>query len=143
MAKITQSGQPMVNVRADRHAYFDRLVVDVQAGGATGYFVRYVDTVARDRSGFKVPLRGDERLAVTVVALLSTTLTGRPTVRQTHASWSTSPAGRPSVRSRGPVLPKDSRRLSSGFGPGCRSAWSSCKPRGAGSRFVIDVAHRW
>jgi hypothetical protein len=66
-AKITETAQ-MVNVRAGRHECFDRLVVDVRAGGADGYFVRYVDTVRRDGSGFAVPLRGGARLEVTVVA---------------------------------------------------------------------------
>jgi hypothetical protein len=66
-AKITETA-PMMNVRAGQHACFDRMVVDVRAGGADGYFVHYVDTVRQEGSGFAVPLRGGARLQVTVVA---------------------------------------------------------------------------
>jgi hypothetical protein len=46
---------------------------------------------------------------------------------ETGANWSTSPGGRPSVRSRGPVPMRDNRPSDSVSGQGCRSACSYCK----------------
>ncbi|WP_448613471.1 AMIN-like domain-containing (lipo)protein [Modestobacter sp. URMC 112] len=58
------------DVRAGRHACFDRLVVDL--GWATGfdaYDVRYVSSVTEDGSGRTVPLRGGADLQVTVPSM--------------------------------------------------------------------------
>jgi hypothetical protein len=142
-AKITETA-PMVNVRAGRHECFDRLVVDVRAGGADGYFVKYVNnTVRQDGSGFPVPLRGGARLEVTVVAPAYdenyretyrpanprelVNVTGWQTFRQ--IAWAGSFEGLSTiglgVRARLPF------RVFVLQGPG------------AGSRFVIDVAHHW
>src|SRR6201989_1862660 len=48
----------LTNVRAGRHACFDRLVLD----GASWARVRYVGQVREDGSGRVVPLRGGARL---------------------------------------------------------------------------------
>ena len=140
-AQITKTA-PMVDVRAGRHACFDRLVVDVRAGGANGYSVKYVSTVTQDGSGIAVPLRGGARLQVTVAAPAYdayrqtyrpanprelVNVTGWQTFRQ--LAWAGSFEGQSTiglgVRARLPF------RVFVLQGPG------------AGSRFVIDVAHHW
>ena len=73
------SQAPITNVRAGRHACFDRMVVDLR-GRAAGYNVRYVHQVRQPGSGFVVPLRGGARLSVTVLAPAYNDA-GRPTYR--------------------------------------------------------------
>lgn len=134
----TGSTGEVADVRAGRHACFDRLVLDVD-GDLDGYFVRYVEQLHRDGSGTPVPLRGGARLQVIATAsavptddwflpsgeLLDTT--GYRTFR--HVAWAGSFEGQSTfglgVRARLPfrVLLLD--------GPG------------TGSRLVVDVAHRW
>jgi hypothetical protein len=128
------------DVRAGRHACFDRLVLDV-SGDANGYFVRYVrgDHVHMDGSGQRVPLRGGARLEVTATAPAIATdawflpngelidTTGYRTFR--HVAWAGSFEGQTTiglgVRARLPY------RVFLLDGPG------------SGSRLVVDVAHRW
>nr|WP_205705748.1 hypothetical protein [Kineococcus indalonis] len=126
------------DVRTGAHACFDRLVVDV-SGRGDGYFVRYVDQVRFDGSGNPVPLRGGARLEVVVVEPVVATdgiflpngeladVRGYRTFR--HVAWAGSFEGQTTfglgVRARLPF------RVFVLDGPG------------AGSRFVVDVAHRW
>jgi hypothetical protein len=73
----------MVNdVRAGRHACFDRLVVDVGGEDTTfgSYSVRYVPVVRQDGSGNAVPVRGAADLEV-VVHAPAYDEQGRPTLR--------------------------------------------------------------
>ena len=137
-ADLTGSTGKVVNVRAGRHACFDRLVVDV-AGDLDGYVVRYVPQVARDGSGTPVPLRGGAKLQVIATAPAIATdawflpngelldPTGYRTFR--HLAWAGSFEGQSTfglgVRAR---LPFRAFILD---GPGDRS------------RLVVDVAHRW
>lgn len=128
----------LVDVRAGRHACFDRLVLDV-SGDARGYFVRYVDQVRRDGSGEVVPLRGGARLEVTVTApplatdawFLPNGELLDPAAYRTfrHLAWAGSFEGQSTVglgvRARLPF------RVFLLDGPG------------TGSRMVVDVAHRW
>jgi len=133
---------PLVNVRAGRHACFDRLVVDM-SGKADGYRVEYVTRVYRGGSGQPIPLRGGARLSIVAFAPAHDDdyrLTYRPanpaelanvsgwrTFRQ--VSWGGTFEGESTiglgVRARLPF------RVFTLNGPG------------AGSRIVIDVAHRW
>jgi hypothetical protein len=65
------SDSEMVNdVRAGRHACFDRLVVDVGGQDVSfgSYDVRYVSQVYEDGSGFVVPVRGAADLQVVLRA---------------------------------------------------------------------------
>ncbi|MGY2083335.1 AMIN-like domain-containing (lipo)protein [Blastococcus sp. SYSU DS0539] len=63
------AGLTVTDVRAGRHACFDRLVVDLRGpAAATGYSVRYVGTVHEQGSGAVVPLAGGAALRVTVDA---------------------------------------------------------------------------
>ncbi|WP_054051851.1 hypothetical protein [Alloactinosynnema sp. L-07] len=59
---------PLVGVRGGRHQCYDRLVLDIRAGGADGYFVRYVDQVRQDGSGHIVPLRGGAKIEIVAIA---------------------------------------------------------------------------
>jgi hypothetical protein len=133
---------PLTGVRAGRHPCFDRLVFDLR-GKATGFRVSYVGAVTEDGSGRPVPLRGGARLLVVVVApdhddayrmtyvpknrREVVAVTGWTTFRQ--VAYAGSFEGQTSfglgVRARLPF------RVFTLAGPG------------AGSRIVVDVAHRW
>ncbi|MHA7180662.1 AMIN-like domain-containing (lipo)protein [Arthrobacter sp. MDB2-24] len=143
LAKVATSTStaPITNVRSGRHACFDRLVIDAR-GHVSGYRVAYVNQVRADGSGMVVPVRGGARLSVTVNAPayyngMSTyprsndrelvNVAGYSTFRQ--VAWAGSFEGYTTlalgVRARLPV------RVFVVPGPG------------AGSRVVVDVAHRW
>ncbi|MDK3258589.1 AMIN-like domain-containing (lipo)protein [Blastococcus capsensis] len=63
----TTAGLTVTDVRAGRHACFDRLVVDLRGpAAATGYSVRYVDSVHQVGTGTRVPLEGGAALEVVV-----------------------------------------------------------------------------
>lgn len=55
----------LLNVRAGRHACFDRLVLDVR-GDVDGYDIRYVPLVYEDGSGRPVPVAGGADLQIVV-----------------------------------------------------------------------------
>jgi hypothetical protein len=135
---LNTSAGTLVNIRAGRHACFDRLVLDINAP-LTAWSVRYVDALHQPGSGDVVPVHGGARLEVTArVPVIPTdafflpdgtliNTTGFRTFR--HVAWvgsfeSVSVVGL-GVRARLPfrafVLP----------GPG------------EGSRLVVDVGHRW
>lgn len=137
-ADLTGSTGQLVDVRAGRHACFDRLVLDV-AGDLDGYSVRYVTTVKHDGSGEVVPLRGGARLEVVATAPARPTdawflpngelldPTGYRTFR--HLAWAGSFEGQSSV----------------GLGVRARLPFRAFVLDGPGdrSRLVVDVAHRW
>ncbi|MET0728311.1 MAG: hypothetical protein ABWZ76_08450 [Acidimicrobiales bacterium] len=128
----------VVNVRAGRHACFDRLVLDVE-GHLGGYFVQYVDVVRHDGSGDPVPLRGGARLQVTATAPAAPTdaiflSTGElvdvsryRTFRQ--VAWAGTFEGNTTI----------------GLGVRARLPFRVFILRGPGdtSRLVVDVGHRW
>jgi hypothetical protein len=55
-------------VRAGKHACFDRLVIELGAGRAPGYHVRYVKAFHAQGSGQRVPTSGHAKLLVNVEA---------------------------------------------------------------------------
>lgn len=136
------SAAELVDVRAGRHACFDRLVLDFR-GDIDGYFVSYTSEVRHDGSGQLVPLRGGARLEVVATAPAHDSqyqptyrpanhrelvnVTGWDTFRQ--VAWAGSFEGQTTiglgVRARLPF------RVFTLDGPG------------DGSRLVVDVAHRW
>jgi hypothetical protein len=63
-------GEVITDIRAGRHACFDRLVFDVggQDTRFSTYDIRYVGLVHQDGSGFAVPVRGGAVLQVIVGA---------------------------------------------------------------------------
>ena len=66
-AHISTKSRPLVDVRAGKHACYDRLVLEFR-GPVNGYNIRYVKQVYQDGSGKLVPLAGRAKLQVTVVA---------------------------------------------------------------------------
>lgn len=132
------SAGDLTNVRAGRHACYDRLVLDVSEP-LTGWSVRYVDQVVQDGSGFVVPLRGGARLEVVArVGVEPTDAWFRPDGSLVDTtSWTTFR----DVRWAG------SFEGVSTVGLGVRArlpfrAFVLAGP-GSGSRLVVDVAHRW
>ena len=71
---------PIEDVRAGRHACFDRLVLDF-AGHPSAYRVRYVPAVTQQGSGAVLPLRGGSYLQVEVLSTIYDVTTGSPTYR--------------------------------------------------------------
>ena len=134
----TGSRGEVVDVRAGRHACYDRLVVDVD-GDLDGYFVRYVPAVRQDGSGDPVPLRGGARLEVIATAGVRPTdaffagagelvdVSRYRTFRQ--VAWAGSFEGHTTV----------------GLGVRARLPFRAFIVDGPGdrSRLVVDVAHRW
>ncbi|WP_427892481.1 AMIN-like domain-containing (lipo)protein [Kribbella sp. GL6] len=128
-SRMVQS--PITDVRAGRHACFDRIVVDLH-GRAAGYDVRYVANVRQEGSGFVVPLRGGAKLQVVVRApayapLKVPNVNGYSALRQVAFAGSfegqtTLGVG---VRARLPF------RVFTLAGPG------------SNTRLVVDVAHHW
>ena len=134
----TGSAGEVVDVRAGRHACFDRLVLDVD-GELDGYFVQYVSEVRHDGSGTPVPLRGGARLSVTATAKAAPTdafflddgelvdVRRYRTFRQ--VAWAGSFEGHTTV----------------GLGVRARLPFRAFILDGPGdsSRLVVDVGHRW
>ncbi|SER82172.1 hypothetical protein SAMN04487818_105369 [Actinokineospora terrae] len=52
------------DVRGGQHECFDRLVIDLDAPGGHGYYVKYVDEITADGSGHVVPTRGAGKLQI-------------------------------------------------------------------------------
>jgi hypothetical protein len=69
-ASEAEDTEMIYNVRAGRHACFDRLVVDVGGQDTTfgSYDVRYVPVVYEDGSGRAVPVRGEADLKIVLHA---------------------------------------------------------------------------
>lgn len=139
-SSVTGTGQP-VAIRTGRHTCYDRLVIDLN-GPASGYRVEYVSELIHDGSGAVVPVKGGAIIKVVVNAAAhdesgnatidinavnNRNVSSYKTFRDTE--WAGSFEGRTTfglgVRARLPF------RVFTLAGPG------------AGSRLVIDVAHRW
>jgi hypothetical protein len=101
-----------------------------------------VDRVRQEGSGFAVPLRGGARLQVTVVAPAYDNY--RQTYRPANRSELVNVAGFQTFRQ---IAWAGSFEGQSTIGLGVRARLPYrvfvVQGPGAGSRFVIDVAHRW
>ncbi|MFD7159101.1 hypothetical protein ACFV9C_31205 [Kribbella sp. NPDC059898] len=128
-SRMVQS--PIADVRAGRHACFDRIVVDLH-GRAAGYDVRYVGTVRQEGSGFVVPLRGGARLQV-VVRAPSYAPPKLPNVNGYSALRQVAFAG------------SFEGQTTLGVGVRARLPFRVFTLAGPGSntRLVVDVAHHW
>lgn len=142
----SMSSKQVVDVRAGRHACFDRLVIDINnAGSATpGFYVRYVGQVTRDGSGAVVPLRGGARLQV-VVRAPAYDGNGRSTYRPADESELVNVTGYSTFRQ---VAYAGSFEGQTTIGLGVRArlpmrAFVMPGAAGTGHRVVIDVAHLW
>lgn len=130
------------NVRTGQHDCFDRLVIDLDAGGYD-YQVEYVDQVRRDGSGFVVPLRGEARLQVSLGAPAYDD-GGRPTYSPTVPGELRDVSGYRTFRQ---VAEAGSFEGQTTIGLGVRARLPfrvlALAGPGAGTRLVIDVAHYW
>jgi hypothetical protein len=129
----------LTDVRAGRHACFDRLVLDVSRP-LDGWSVQYVARVVADGSGRVVPVRGGARLEV--VARVGIDPHGPLAVRP-----GTRLADVQGFRTFRDVRWAGSFEGVSTVGLGVRArlpfrAFVVHGP-GHGSRLVVDVAHRW
>jgi hypothetical protein len=131
------SGQ-LTNVRAGRHACYDRLVLDIDAPLAA-WSVRYVDEIVQDGSGLPVPVQGGARLEVIA----------RVNVIPTDAFFL--PDGKlidtTGYRTFRDVVWAGSFEAVTTIGLGVRArlpfrAFVLAGP-GDGSRLVVDVGHQW
>jgi hypothetical protein len=133
---------PLTNVRAGRHTCFDRLVLDM-SGKADGYRVEYVTQVYRDGSGLLVPLRGGARLSIIAIAPAHDDAY-RPTYRPANPAEMVNVSGWRTFRQ---VSWAGTFEGQSTIGLGVRARLPfrvfTLDGPGAGSRIVIDVAHRW
>lgn len=133
---------PITDVRAGRHACYDRLVVDI-SGPLEAYSVRYVRSV-RNVAGDVVALRGGAKLRISVWAPTYDVYTGTP-VYQPADSAEIVPVG--GYRTFRQVRFVDSFEGISTIGLGVRARLPfrvfQLSGPGDGSRLVVDVAHRW
>ncbi|MGH8895678.1 MAG: AMIN-like domain-containing (lipo)protein [Egibacteraceae bacterium] len=133
---------PVTNARAGQHACYDRLVIDLK-GKASGYAVEYVPQVTQEGSGALVPLRGGAKLQISVRAPAYDVNTGSETL-PTARSELVNVSGFRTFRQ---VAGAGSFEGYTAVGLGVRGrlpfrVFTLAGP-GAGSRLVIDVAHRW
>nr|WP_240615066.1 hypothetical protein [Arthrobacter ruber] len=137
----THSSALIVDVRSGRHECFDRLVIDTR-GAVAGYRVAYTKHVTQPGSGFTVPLRGGARLAVTVLAPAYDD--GRATYAPPDRGELVDVRGYSTFRQ---VALAGSFEGQTTFGLGVRGRLPMrvfvVPGPGAGSRVVVDVAHRW
>jgi hypothetical protein len=130
------------NMRAGRHACFERLVIDL-ASPATGYRVSYVPVVEEQATGDPIPLRGGADLEV-VVWGVTYDQQGRPTYRPANPSELVNVSGFRTLRQ---VAFGGSFEGYTTFGVGVRARLPFrvfiLPGPGSGSRIVIDIGHRW
>jgi hypothetical protein len=141
------SGDFVENVRAGRHACYDRLVIYVgEAGGLDSYDVRYVPVVTAEGSGDVVPLRGRAALQV-VVRAPAYDQYGQATYSPANPSELARVGGYRTFRQ---VAWAGSFEGQTTLGLGVRArlpfrVFMLFGPPGVGPdmRVVVDVAHRW
>jgi len=129
----------LTNVRAGRHACFDRLVLD----GVSFARVRYVHQVLEDGSGRVVPLRGGARLQI-ITNRSDDVQTGKLTYDPVHPSELVNVAGWQTFRQAALAGNFEGQTT---LGLGVRAllpfrVFMLTAP-GQPTRAVIDVAHRW
>lgn len=137
------TGAPITNLRAGRQSCFDRLVVDLRAAPAPGYNVAYVSQFTDDGSGKPIPLRGGADLAISVLAPAHDSAM-IPTYSPPNKAEAVNVAGFTTFRQ---VYFNATFEGVTTLGLGVRArlpfrVFTLAGP-GAGTRLVIDVAHRW
>ncbi|QOV40443.1 hypothetical protein IM697_19760 [Streptomyces ferrugineus] len=142
----TRSGattKSVTNIRAGRHACFDRMVVDVPGAGTSGlgYSVRYVSRLYQDGSGRPISVGGGAVIEVRVAAPAYDPATGKPTYPATAGQRLTG------VDLTGYRTFRDARFVGSfegdtqiGLGVRARLPFRVWV---ATDRVVVDVAHNW
>ncbi|MCZ2858634.1 AMIN-like domain-containing (lipo)protein [Blastococcus sp. VKM Ac-2987] len=140
------AGLTVTDVRAGRHACFDRVVVDLRGpAAATGYSVRYVDAVHQEGSGTVVPLAGGAALQVVVHAPAYDAY-GRATYLPPSRSEVVDVDGFRTVQQVAWAGSFEGR-TTLGVGTRARLPFRTFtllgNPGDDAVRLVIDVAHRW
>ncbi len=137
-AHTASSAGLLIDIRAGRHACFDRLVLVVK-GRAIAYSARYVDAVGQAGTGSPAQVRGAARLRVTV---------GVPALA-TDAWWHEDGTlirtdGYRTFRDVG-FVGRVEGQSTIGLGVRARLPFRVVVVDGPGnvSRIVVDVAHRW
>ncbi|AIY00394.1 hypothetical protein ART_0795 [Arthrobacter sp. PAMC 25486] len=132
----------ITNVRAGRHACFDRMVIDI-TGHATGYNVRYVSNVTSPGSGMTVPLRGGAYLQLTVLAP-AYNASGNATYQPANRNELVNTSGYATFRQLA-MAGSFEGRTTLGLGVRARLPFQVFLLDGPGNstRVVVDVAHRW
>ena len=143
------STRPITNVRAGRHACFDRLVVDLAAppagvpAGRLGYDVRY-GAVGEEGTGTRIPLAGDADLRIIVRAPANDIVTGQVTYNPPDRRHIVNVTGFSTFRQ---VASGGSFEGQTTIGLGVRARLPFrvfvLQGPGTGARLVIDVAHHW
>jgi hypothetical protein len=127
---------PLAGVRTGHHDCFDRVVFDF-SGPATGYRVQYVDQVLSQGRGVPLDVAGGARLDVVLLEPAD----GYPHGVGDHV------AGVSGFRTLRAVVYGGTFEGSTTFGVGVRARLPfrvlTLAGPGAGSRIVLDVAHRW
>jgi len=132
---------PLTNVRAGRHACFDRLVIDLK-GRAPGYTVKYVSNVLTEGQGAVVPLRGGAKLLI-VTRAPAYTQTGAPSYSPANRKEVVNVTGFSTFRQVAWAGTFEGQ-TSMGLGVRARLPFRAFTIQDATtSRLVIDVAHRW
>ena len=142
----TAPGLAVTDVRAGRHACFDRLVVDLRGPAEpVGYTVRYVDAVHQPGSGWHVPLEGGAALEVVVTAPAYDEH-GQPTYLPGDRHEAVDVDGFPTLRQVA-LAGSFEGQTTLGVGTRARLPFRTFTLLGAPGddavRLVIDVAHRW
>jgi hypothetical protein len=132
----------LTNVRAGRHACFDRLVIDIRDRG-TSYRIRYVPAVTQDASGKPVPLRGGAKLQI-IVSPPDVDLAGHQTYFPANRRELVNTTGYRTLRQ---VAWAGTFEGQTTLGVGVRArlpfrVFTLAGP-GTNTRLVVDVAHRW
>jgi hypothetical protein len=128
----------LTNIRAGRHACYDRLVFDTRGENVAGYWVRYVPRMTVDGSGHVVPLRGGAKLAISVQAH-SYDAAGRPTYTFANKKELVNVSGYRTFRQVAWAGSFEGYS-STGLGVRARLPFRAFTLPG---KLVVDVAHRW
>jgi hypothetical protein len=138
----------MTDVRAGRHACFDRLVVDLGGQGSTfgSYDIRYVTVVRSEGQGAPLPVRGDADLQIALKAPAYDQY-GNPTLPPTNQNELVDLSGYTTFRQLrwgGSFEGYTTMALGVRARLPFRVFTLAATPQsGSGPRLVIDVAHRW
>lgn len=142
-SKSTMVNGPITNVRAGRHACYDRIVVDLRGTSRPGYDVRYVSNVYTDGAGTLVPLRGGAKLRIITRAPAYNSL-GQSTYKPADKKELVNVAGYSTFRQAAWAGSFEGQTT---IGLGVRArlpfrTWTYTDAYGR-SHLVVDVAHRW
>jgi hypothetical protein len=145
-ANPSQPGDDLVSdVRAGRHACFDRVVVDIaEVSGFDAWSVQYVPVVRQDGSGAAVPLRGGAALEVSFGAV-GYDDQGQPTYSPADPREAVDVDGYTTLRQVA-WLGSFEGRSQLGVGTRAQLPFRVFVQQGSSAhldRLVIDVAHRW